>query len=220
MLDRWGDKPQNPTHPDARVQHRHLLLPPPQHVPEERGREALDALDKVVAHERAALLQSRILGPAADRQLKALLMDVFEPNVERPLLHGWRGVHGPTDLVARLHEPVHHGEHRVVGLERTVFGEERVGRLLEFDPAARFEILVDLPHEAGPVLDGASHVPAMNVVVRLWLDPVELDVVDVELDVGRDPFRLGGTEVVADNELGAGVEVAEMDGPDARAGAN
>jgi len=91
--------------------------------------------------------------------------------------------------------------------------------LVQLDPAAGLEAVVDLAEESWPVADGGGHVADVDVVVALGLCPVKLGIVDDEADVGGHPGWLDGAEVVS-NDICAGIEVAEVDGPDAGASAN
>lgn len=101
-------------------------------------------------------------------------------------------------------------------LERPVHGLEVDDGLLELDPAARVEVLVDLAKEFGKVKDGGAHVPTVDVVELLAKRPLVLGVVDFEMAVGRDVFRLDGAQIRAE-DLRCRVPVGELDGPDARA---
>lgn len=46
--------------------------------------------------------------------------------------------------------------------------------------------------QTGPVPDGGSHEPAVDVVEFLIVGPTRLDVVDLEAYIGRYPVRVGG----------------------------
>jgi hypothetical protein len=59
--------------------------------------------------------------------------------------------------------------------------------------------LIDGLDQLGPVLDASGHVPTEDPVVLARLDPGVLDVVDLELDIGRHESGLVGREVVADD---------------------
>ena len=89
------------------------------------------------------------------------------------------------------------------------------------------DVLVHAPDQLGPVRDGHAEAAAKDKVKLEGVDPVALDVVDLEPDVFRypglvshdvsihrqestssvvvvvfvvdEPFRLGGTEIVPDN---------------------
>lgn len=57
--------------------------------------------------------------------------------------------------------------------------------VLELDPAARVEVLVDHAEEGREVLDGPDHVPCVHVVELVRVDPLVFHVVDLEAAIGR-----------------------------------
>jgi hypothetical protein len=61
------------------------------------------------------------------------------------------------------------------------------------------DVLVHRPQEPRPVLDAGHHVSAKDKVEGRAIHPRALDVVNLELDVGGDPRRLDGAQVVSED---------------------
>lgn len=47
--------------------------------------------------------------------------------------------------------------------------------------------LVALPYQSGPILNGAGHVSAEDVIILSLGNPISLDIVDHELHIRRHP---------------------------------
>lgn len=134
-------------------------------------------------------------------------VDGREARVGAPASDVGHHVEQSSGLGARLRQRVEELYDGVVGVvcgDGTVFKVEVRCEVLEFHPSAWFQGVVNLAKEARPVFYGGSQAPAVDVVVLVCLDPVQLDVVYEEVDIGRHPGRLDGAEVVA-GDGGAGV---------------
>lgn len=136
---------------------------------------------------------------------KANLIDIIphihKPRLNESLLLRRRLIEALPKLPARLVDlPLPRLDERR-RLERPIV-RVRLGLvLLHLKPPARFQVLVGLPVETVPVADPAGHAAAVDEVKFLvWGPrPVALDVIDVELAVGRNPGWLDGAEVGADD---------------------
>jgi hypothetical protein len=58
------------------------------------------------------------------------------------------------------------------------------------DQTERMNLLVDLSHEAGIVLDRTDEIATVDIVKLVAEDPLVFKVVDFELDIWRNPVRL------------------------------
>ena len=160
----------------------------------------------------ARLLQVRLLRPRAQRHLESLDTDIDEAgglNIGVELRAGTRvstnGSEALDEYVIPLAEVMLLSERIVVGLVVYV-------KILKLSPAARTQvsrqgtvswsttaavyiwlwselnILVSPLDICGPIVDGGSHVPRDDVVELEGIGPVLFDVIDFELQVGRDPL--------------------------------
>lgn len=97
-----------------------------------------------------------------------------------------------------------------LGVSGAVVAEEVHVGLARLDPAAGGAAAESLLEEAVPVLDGAEEVADVDEVEGVVLPgPRQRGIVDLESDVGRDPFGLAGREVGADN-IGGGELVGKV----------
>ena len=146
-----------------------------------------------------------------------LLLHLFEACILQPLLQVPPGTRLSPSFPRRL-------EKRLISLVQRSASVGVVRRaplqikVHELDVAARPRVREAAPDKRRPVLEGRVQRAAVDEVERLRVRPVSLDVVDLEAHVGRDPARLNRAEVVAEH-LALRELVAELHGPDARAGA-
>lgn len=120
-------------------------------------------------------------------------------------------VRGKAHLVARFDDVVHELDHLVALFDRLVFRIVADVQVLEFGPAADFDVSVrrgvkearvsagraGLPngkgslmaafYQTGPVLDGAGHVAAVDKAEQRSNRPVGFGIVDFEGDILGEP---------------------------------
>lgn len=119
----------------------HLLLPPPQTPRQQRQTETLQPIQDVHLVPAAQLLHERVLGPPVRRPHEHALLDVDEARLLHPreVEVGAVGAHGPAELAGRFAQELAPAEEvGVVG--RAVGGFDREAVVLEFEPAAGFEV--------------------------------------------------------------------------------
>lgn len=80
---------------------------------------------------------------------------------------------------------------------------------------------IRLPKQLGPISNRPAQIAGMNIIKRPTLTkrPRQLGVIHKELEIGRHPARLDGTEIRA-HDLGAGERVREIERPDSRSRAD
>lgn len=116
--------------------------------------------------------------------------------------------HGLTTVRVQLVPGLEDG----LGVGGAVVADEVHVGLARLDPAAGGAAAEGLLEEAVPILDGAEEVADVDEVEVVVLPgPRQGGVVDLEPDVGRDPFGLAGREVGADN-IGGGELVGKVTG--------
>lgn len=98
-----------------------------------------------------------------------------------------RHIHPLAELGARLVEPCHPFEAARRLVDRFVVGVRPGTIVVQLQPAARSEVVETLSQEAAVIRDRTSETPAMNEVKGLGEAPLRLEVIKLELAVGRDP---------------------------------
>lgn len=205
--------------PNART-HGHDGLQRPAEIGKQAQHPILQAHVDVRARPGAQLLQRRIARPGAQRPAILLLAHVLEAGALEEALHPavdeqlvgrqFRG----AELAHRV--PLRDG--RVRG-DAAVVADE-VGRVLHLlEEAAGLERAEALRVQLRAVAHGGvGGADVDEVEAGLAERPLVVEVVDLELAVRRHPVRLDGRQVGADHAA-RGEVVGEVDGPDARAGA-
>lgn len=120
-----------------------LLLLPPQAPRQQRQAEALQALEAVDAVPAAQLLHEGVLGPRVLRPHEHALLHVDEARGLHPgdVVVADVGAHGAAHLAARFAEQRAPFVDVGAGV-RAVFGAHGEPVVLEFEPAAGFEVAV------------------------------------------------------------------------------
>lgn len=90
---------------------------------------------------------------------------------------------------------------------------DRPGRVDHLQKASGLQVRQGLREELGVGVQAGHHHPRVDEVELLGERPLGLDVVDLELHVGRDEGRLDGAEIHAQDRA-LGVLVGEIYGPD------
>ena len=151
-------------------------------------------------HNLVDVLKSRFL-----QQRPKLLLDmIIIPPLLRPFLQ-------------QIQPPKHHvGLPPDRGRAHRLRPQRQLGQL---DPATRLHGAIGLGQGGGEIANGEEHEADVDEVERVRaVQPVELEVVDLEAQVRRHPLGLDGRDVGAD-DFGAGIQVCHLHGPDAGAGA-
>jgi len=198
-----------------------LGLTPAHDLAQETESVRLDAHGHVLALVAADFLHFRVLGPRADRDLDELLVNIDEPCIRHPLLQAVPGRDVPSPRFSGSVAQLLPLEHVGCQLHGPIVTLTQRKRLLKLYPTTGLSVRVRLPHQLVPVGDAARHGSAVDKVKGLvgTVDPFRLGIVNVELDVGRHPRWLDGTEISA-YDLCSWVLVGEVYGPDAGAGAD
>lgn len=161
----------------------HRLRKQPRHHPLQTRRQVLQL-------KRPGQLQLLTLRPLVARDLVLMLPHAPKPVFTEPARVPLGVVDGRAEALRGGGQQVGELAQGPVGGERRVVAGDGAGDALQLDPAARFEVVVDLVDQAWPVADGQEEVARKDVVERARLPgPVLLDVVELELAVGWDPGR-------------------------------
>jgi len=126
---------------DPRDEHIHLLLPPPQPPREQRQTEPLEAVEDVDLVPAPELLHEGVFGPGVGGPHEHALLDVDEAGFFHPRHVPVAHVraHGSAELARRFAEELAPAQE--VGAEvRVVSGFDREAVVLDFEPAAWFEV--------------------------------------------------------------------------------
>ena len=145
-----------------------------------------------------------LLKPGLGEQRRELALDVV---IVPPLLRA---------LLQQVQPPKHDlgppPRQRLLVLARRHRLQRQLGQL---DPPARLQDAVGLREDLGKVADGEEHEADVDEVERVRpVQPLELEVVDLERQVRRHPLGLHGRDVGPD-DFGGGVAVRHLHRPDA-----
>lgn len=143
-------------------------------------------------------------------------MNIDEPGINQLLLLLRRDIEPLSKPGVR---PVHLdqlGIDRFRLLDRVVVARDPKVRLLDHRPPAGFEMPIDLPVETVPVADSADQDASVDEIKGLvgGPGPLLLDILDVELAVGRHPAGLDGAEIVSDDRC-VWERICNIERPDA-----
>lgn len=173
--------------PDLGKQHLCLVIRPPTSSRKQSEGIRLEGhLDKLHTEPPPNLLELGILWPRAHGHNLLRKLDILEPGL---LEHA--GHLGGNVKLERGAEAAELGEplvRRRVLPEGVVVAEEVGPALGDFDAAAGLAAVVGLGEERGPILDCAGEGAGVDKVeLVLGTCPVLGCIVNLELDVGRDP---------------------------------
>lgn len=194
----------------------HLLLLPSQHAREQCRRVRVDDLQLLDGLVAPDFLESGVLGPRSDgdlttksahpnsatrniaeeqpakSHLENILMNIHKPRLDQLILPQRRAVDALAKLAGALAQQLHPavGVYGVGG--GAVVGDELCVDTLQLEPAARDEVLEGLLIEVVVVGDAALELARVDVVKGRVVEPLSLEVVDLEGAVGGGPGGVSG----------------------------
>lgn len=204
----------------------HLLRLPAQPPRKIHHAKPMQPLQKILHHPHPPLLHHPILRPPINRPRMRLAANLLKPSRSKQSRKIVRRLKiNPQARRATHHQPIPL-HHRRLRRRRVVVHPCGEVQVLHLDPPARFEIGVALLEEAGPVADPHDQHPAVDVVEGAFAAggrvaagaeaPGLFGVFDVEAAVRGHVVGLHGREIGA-YDVGGGVLVCHVDGPDAGA---
>lgn len=116
------------------------------------------------------------------------MSQISEPCFCNPLLQVWSYAQLPANGVTSTSQQLQHFRDFVILRYSVVLRLASCVVISELCPSAGFEVVKNLLDESGPVFDGASHIPALDEVVRQWIGPGLLDIIDKKTDIWGDPI--------------------------------
>lgn len=201
--------------PHSRNIIQNLLPRPPQRV-RHKQHIPLGILQNNPLAKQANLLERLILGPRPDGHLQIPLLNINKPRLLHRLALGLvlHDAEGLAHFLAAVDEDLAPlAEGRGLGY-CAVVGLDESRHLVRLEPAAWLQGGEGAGVEERPVGGGSEQPAGVDVVeVGGGKGPLEVEVVDFELEVGGDPGWLGWGEVGA-GYGGGGEFGCEVDCPD------
>ena len=163
----------------------------------------------------AQLFHMGVLHPGSNGPLHRHLHDVHESRSLHPLFQVLPRIEAFAPGLSDTQDRISPGGPEMIGADGTVVGDGLDSSLQCFNGAAGLQVQVTLVEIFIPIGNAAEHLSRVDKVKAVFPEgPFHRDVIHLKDTVGRDPCRLDGGQIGA-NDLGVGEKLCHLNGPNA-----